>query len=175
MVECQQNKAMLVLTNLKKKKLKKKDIFGICKLKNTVWKFGIKSNLRWFRENVRNDDLNIVLKLNNSIIGYTLLRKRVYFEKNKKKNFFYLDTIIVAKKFRKEKFGKLLIQFNNFLISRSDFLGFLLCKNKDIKFYKKFGWKTLNTNSYSIQNKNNKNLYGMSFNLGNGNFKKFIL
>ena len=55
------------------------------------------------------------------------------------------------------------------------FATFLLCKNKDIKFYKKFGWKTLNTSSYSIENKNNKNLYGMSFNLGNRNFKKFIL
>ena len=78
-------------------------------------KYGIKSNLLWFKKNVKNNDLNIILKFNNSLIGYTLLRKRTYFSKNKRKKFFYLDTIIISNKFKGKNFGKTLISFNNFI------------------------------------------------------------
>ena len=94
---------------------------------------------------------------------------------NKKKYFFYLDTIIIAKKSRGQKFGKALILFNNFIIEKFDLLGFLLCEKKDIKFYKKFGWKLLNSNKYTIQNKDQNHLQGMSYNSNENNFKKFFV
>ena len=88
---------MLKLESIKKSHLSYKEINTICKLKNSTWNFGIKSNLQWFKKNVKNNDLNIILKLGKSTIGYTLLRKRTYLNKNKRKHFFYLDTIIIAK------------------------------------------------------------------------------
>ena len=164
---------MLKLESIKKNHLSYKEIITICKLKNSMWNFGIKSNLLWFKKNVKKDDLNIILKQGKSLIGYTLLRKRTYLDKNKRKNLFYLDTIIVAKKLRGQKFGKALILFNNFIIEKFNMLGFLLCKKKDIKFYKKFGWKLLAQKKYIIQNKTKNNLHGMCYNSNENNFKRF--
>ena len=126
---------MIILKSLEKKNLKKNDILNICKLKNSYWKYGIKSNLLWFKKNVKNNDLNIILKFNSSLIGYTLLRKRTYFSKNKRKKFFYLDTIIISNKFKGKNFGKTLISFNNFIIERFNLLGFLLCEKKNRLYY----------------------------------------
>ena len=164
---------MIILKSLEKKNLKKNDILNICKLKNSYWKYGIKSNLLWFKKNVKNNDLNIILKFNSSLIGYTLLRKRTYFSKNKRNNFFYLDTIIISNKFKGKNFGKTLISFNNFIIERFNLLGFLLCEKKNIKFYEKFGWKILNSKKFLILNKDKKNLHGMCYNSNENNFKKF--
>ena len=166
---------MVVLKSFKLKHLSKKDIFEICKLKNSFWKFGIKSNLKWFKENVKSGDLNIVLKVNNVLVGYTLLRKRIYYIKNTRKKYFYLDTIIISKKFINKGYGKILLQFNNFLINKFNFLGFLLCEKKNIKFYKKFGWNSLNSKDFSIQNKDSRNLCAMSFNTSKKKFRKFYL
>ncbi len=166
---------MVVLKSFKIKHLSKNDIFEICKLKNSFWKFGIKSNLRWFKENVKSDDLNIILKVNNVLVGYTLLRKRVYYIKNTKKKYFYLDTIIVSKKFINKGYGKILLQFDNFLINKFNFLGFLLCEKKNIEFYKKFGWTTLSSRNFSLQNKDTGNLFAMIYNAPKIKFRKFYL
>ena len=40
----------LELKSVKTIKLKKKEILSICKLKNTKWKYGIKSQLMWFKK-----------------------------------------------------------------------------------------------------------------------------
>ena len=67
---------MIYLNSLNLKQLKKKDILSICKLKNEQWKYGLKSNLRWFKKNIKKNDVHNLLFLNKKLIGYTLLRKR---------------------------------------------------------------------------------------------------
>ena len=62
------------LSSLNLKKLSKREIYEICKLKNSFWRYGLKNNLEWFKKNVFKDDLHIILKLNKKIIGYNLLR-----------------------------------------------------------------------------------------------------
>ena len=67
------------------KKLKKNEILSICKLKNTQWKYGIKSQLKWFNKNIQNNDIHNLLYLKESLVGYNLLRKRKFLLKGKKK------------------------------------------------------------------------------------------
>ena len=67
------------------KKLKKKEILYIFKLKNTEWKYGIKSQLKWFNKNIQNNDIHNLLYLKESLVGYNLLRKRKFLLKGKKK------------------------------------------------------------------------------------------
>ena len=68
---------MLTFESLKKNKINKKQIETLCKLKNTFWKFGLQSNKKWFLKNVKNNDFNLFLKKDKTLIGYTLLRKRI--------------------------------------------------------------------------------------------------
>ena len=95
---------------LKLKDLKKKIINQIFLLKNTHWKSNIKSQKNWFKKNIKKNDLHIVL-FKEKIIGYNLLRKRsleILNLKNKKlknQKYYYFDTLIVNKKYRKMKYG----------------------------------------------------------------------
>jgi len=54
--------------------LKSTEIKEICNLKNTHWNYGIKSNLIWFKKNVKKKDIHNMLYTNKKLIGYTLLR-----------------------------------------------------------------------------------------------------
>lgn len=155
---------MLIFESLKKKEINKKYIESLCELKNSFWKFGLQSNKKWFLENVKTDDLNLFLKKNKDLIGYTLLRKRTFKQNEKKKYFFYLDTLITSKKIRNRGYGQLLLAYNNFIIKQNRLTGFLLCKKKNIDFYRKMGWKLISKNKFRILNKKIKNLYGLIFN-----------
>lgn len=142
-------------------KLKKNEIKKIIILKNSFWKFNIKSQKEWFKKNVKKNDLHNLLFFNDKLIGYTLLRLR----KVKKTKIFYflLDTMIVKKEFRKKSYGKLLMEFNNHLISLNNKIGFLICRKRETNFYKKFQWKNLSKKRYNLDNLKTYQ-HGMIFN-----------
>ena len=144
---------MLIFESLKKREINANQIELLCRLKNTFWKFGLISNKEWFFKNVKSNDLNLFLKKDKVLIGYTLLRKRI-FKKSKKKGFFlYLDTLITSKKLRNKGYGQLLLAYNNYIIKKNKLHGFLLCRKKNINFYRKMGWKLIAKNKYKILNK----------------------
>ena len=115
-------------------------------------------------KNVKNNDFNLFLKKDKTLIGYTLLRKRILKYNHQKKYFLYLDTLITSQKLRNRGYGQLLLGFNNFIIKQNKLIGFLVCKKKNINFYRKTGWKLLSKNKFKIVNKKTKNLYGLIFN-----------
>jgi len=49
------------------KKLKAKEIVSICKLKNTYWKYSLKSQLKWFKEKIKKDDLHNLVYLKKKL------------------------------------------------------------------------------------------------------------
>lgn len=70
----------------KSHKLKREDIKNIANLKNSFWKFGIKSQLAWFnnKKNVLKDDFHFYIKKNKKIIGYVQIGKRKFLLNEKK-------------------------------------------------------------------------------------------
>ena len=147
------------------KKLKKKEILSICKLKNTQWKYGLKSQLKWFNKNIQNNDIHNLLYLEENLVGYNLLRKRKFFLKGKKKNYFYFDTIIVLKKYRRMKIGKLICEFSAKIIKKTKLHSMLICQNKLLKFYKKYEWQKIAKKNFKIlDHEYPKDYSAMSFN-----------
>mgnify|MGYP007000295331 len=65
-----------ILKSVISEKLTKKEIREICLLKDKQWKFGIKSQLIWFKNNVKNYDIHNMFYIKSKHVGYTLLRKR---------------------------------------------------------------------------------------------------
>src|SRR6056300_1538592 len=106
------------------------EIKQICLLKDKQWKFGIKSQLKWFKNNIKEFDLHNLFYINSKLVGYTLLRKRSYKIENLKKNthYFLFDTLVIDKKYRGMKLSDLLMSFNNTIIKQSGFLSFLICR-----------------------------------------------
>ena len=92
----------LVLKSISSIKLKKNQVKEICFLKNKEWKFGIKSQIKWFKNNIKKNDIHNMLYSKTKLIGYTLLRKRTYKIENSRRNKNYLlfDTLIIDKKYR---------------------------------------------------------------------------
>ena len=68
-----------LLLSKKTKQLQKDQIIQICKLKNTHYKYGFKSNFDWFKKNVKTEDIHNLIYYNSKLIGYTLLRIRTFF------------------------------------------------------------------------------------------------
>lgn len=168
------------LISLKTKKLKKEQILSICKLKNSYWSWTVPHQLDWFKKKVKKTDINNMLIVNKRLIGYTLLRKRNSIINNKPYTYYYFDTFIVHDKFKNKGFGKILIQFNNKILSKLKKHSFLTCEKKMVPFYLKFDWKISPKNNFKIMDhkptffKKEADINGMTFNL-NKKFKKKIL
>ena len=155
-------------------KLKNSQIKSICLLKDKQWKFGIKSQMKWYRENVNKNDIHNLFYIKSKLVGYTLLRKRTCETRslNKKTNYLLFDTLIVDKKYRDKKLSNLLMSFNNSIITQSSYFSFLICKRELISFYKENKWIKLNNKNIKIID----HLFstnGMIFNMKNPNKKKY--
>ena len=94
---------MLKLESVRTNKLSNKLIKEICNLKGDQWKFGIQSQLEYFKKNIKSNDIHNCFYINNKLIGYTLLRKRKFIFQNKKSSYLLFDTLIIRKDLRKKK------------------------------------------------------------------------
>ena len=83
----------LLLKSIFTQKLKKNEILNICKLKDTQWKYGVKSQLKWFSKNIQEHDIHNLAYFKKKIVGYGLLRKRNFLLK--KKNILIYITILL--------------------------------------------------------------------------------
>ncbi len=83
------------LISLKTLQLSKNKVTEICRLKDSQWKFGIKSQHQWFKDNVEKNDIHNLLYIKSKLIGYTLLRIRLYNTDNnfKKKKLYFVRYI----------------------------------------------------------------------------------
>ena len=151
------------LLSLKSKQLSSGQILNICKLKKQVWKYPLKSQIKHFKENFNNKDINNMIYKNKKLIGYTILRNIKVRINKLSKNFLLLDTIIIDNRFRNKNLGEILMNFNNNQILNSKHPSILQCKKKHFLFYKKFYWKKINKISPVFKNKN-KSLNLMFFN-----------
>lgn len=146
-------------------KLSFRDIRNICLLKDKQWKFGIKSQLKWYKINIKRNDVHNLLYLSSNLIGYTALRIKTYKIKGskKKKKYFLFDTLIINKNYRNLNLSSILMNFNNLIIKQSGYFSFLICKKKLVNFYIKFGWLKLKKKDlYSLDRR--LSYYGMIFN-----------
>jgi len=158
---------MIQLLSKKTSQLSKKEINSICLLKDTEWRFGIKSQLNWFNKNIKSLDVHNMLIIDNELVGYTLLRIRKVKSVSVTK-YLLFDTLIISKKFRKKKLSNLIMIFNNEIIKQSNKLSFLICNDELIGYYQKYEWTKLNKNKFKIMD-HQFNSNGMIFN----NYRKF--
>jgi hypothetical protein len=161
------------LTSIVSSQLSKKQIKTICVLKNQQWRQGIKSQISWYKKNIKRNDIHNLLYINNKLKGYTLLRKRTCNINKVKKESKYLlfDTIIIDKKCRGKKLSNLIMSFNNSIIEQSGYFSFLICNKKFVNFYKKFSWIKLKTNSIVLKDHQFSG-HGMVYNKKNSKLTK---
>jgi len=117
-------------------------------LKNSHWKFTLKSQKNFFKKEIKKNDLHNLLFLNKKLIGYNCLRWKNFTIKQKSSSFLLFDTLIVKKKYRRKKYSSLFMNFINFIIKSNNKKSILICEPQLINFYKKYEWKILNNIIY---------------------------
>ena len=150
------------LFSKKTHQLSDKEIYEICLLKDTHWKFGLKSQIKWFNENIKSSDIHNTLTINKKLVGYTLLRNRKV-KTNLISNYLLFDTLIIKKEFRNKRLSNLLMDFNNKIIKKNKKISFLMCSDDLVNFYKKSNWTKINKNTFNVIDHKFKN-NGMIFN-----------
>ncbi len=122
----------------------------ICKLKNSFWKFGMISQRKWFKKNVKKNYIHNFVKKNNEIIAYTMLRNCKYAKNQKKYSYYLFDTLIIKKKYRNEGYSRIIMDLNSKIIKKNKKISILFCTNEMQKFYKKHGWRKLAKKEYKL-------------------------
>ena len=167
------------INTFKTKDLTKDKIFLICKIKNSHWVWTVSKQINWFKKNVKKMDINNLLSVNNKLVAYNLLRKRKVLQGQKLFNYYYFDTIIILKKWRKKGLGETLMKHNNKIIDKSKKHAFLICQKRNVEFYKKYRWKVIPNNKFELMDHkptwfNKKDdLIGMVYGLTNNKKKLF--
>ena len=140
---------MIRLISKKTINLSNKEIRSICLLKNTHWKFGINSQITWFKKNVKPFDIHNMLLVNKILVGYTSLRVRKI-KSHFISKYFLFDALIIKKEFRKKRLSNSFMKFNSSIIKKNKKISFLTCEKKLIKYYRKYGWVKLDKNKIRI-------------------------
>ena len=58
------------LFSIRSSKLNNSQIKAICFLKDEHWKFGIKSQMKWYKKNVKKNDIHNLLYIKSEFVGY---------------------------------------------------------------------------------------------------------
>ncbi len=148
------------------KKLNKKNIKQICEIKNIHWKYGLKSQMNFFKKNIKNNDIHNMIFMDNKLIAYTALRNsNLIFNKIKIK-YLRFDTLVIDKNYRGKGIAKIIMILNNKIIKLKKKPALLTCKRNMIQFYSKYSWRTIKKNKIKVKNYKNKN-----FMIFNKNFR----
>jgi len=139
---------------IKNKNIKYNQIINISKLKDTFWRYGIKSQKKFLKSNFKSNDLHILAYKNNNIIGYVSLRMSSFTKNNNYKNYkyFLFDGFIVNKLFRNLNIGKNIIKICR---KKSKFFKMpilLLCKKSVLQYYTKLNFKVISKKNYLLIN-----------------------
>lgn len=165
---------MIVFKSVTTKKLSKKTIKDICKIKNKYWSHGLKSQLKYFKKNIKDYDTHNLIYKNNDLAGYTAFRLRRIFLGKRVKKYLLLDTIIVKKKYREKNLGKILMEYNNQFIKDKKLISILFCTKNRSKFFRKYLWQELKRKNYSLLD-HNFSEKTMFFNKSRLKFRKYDL
>lgn len=153
------------------KNLNNQTIKKICKLKNVHWKFGLKSQIKFFKDNLKKNDIHNLIVKDKELIAYTALRNLNFFIGKKKIRYLRFDTLIVDKKYRGKGYSNKIMELNNKTIKNKKKPSILICRKNMVKFYSNHGWVIIKKNkiklaknlqkSFMIYNKvlNNKSIF----------------
>ncbi len=144
-------------------KLNKKNIQDLCNLKKQHWKFNLQEQMKWFKKNAKLLDEHVLIYSKKILVGYVHLGLRSYFKKNTKFKYVLFRNLIVDRKHRKKNISFLIMQKANEYIKKKKKTGFLICKKKMCKFYKKFGWKVILKKDFKLKDHKHSKMKFMTF------------
>ena len=151
---------------IKNKNINNKQIEDISRLKDSFWKYGLKSQKKFLKSNNKSNDLHILAFKEKKIIGYVNLKIKKLRKNsvNKESQFFLFDGFIVDKSFRNMQIGQNLIEICKNKSRKRKMPILLLCKKSILGFYENFNFKIISKRKFFFINHQYKGIL-MHYNL----------
>lgn len=112
----------------------------IALLKDQHWIHGIRSQLIWINNNIRNIDYHLCGFINQKLAAYMALVEVSAEINSKRFGCLGLSNVCVSNEYEKKGYGSELVQQANRFISDQNRIGLLLCKESLVSFYQKNSW-----------------------------------
>ena len=123
-------------------------------LKNQYWVHPYESQKRWINENLENDDLHLLMKIDEKPVAYlSICRIAITIDENKS-DMLGIGSVCVGREYAKKGFGKAIVLKANDIIKEKNAQGVLLCHDALIEFYRRCGWNLINYNAATLASQN---------------------
>lgn len=110
----------------------------VIQIKSVAWDFSVDSQFKWIEDNLKENDLHILLKVEGEFVAYlNLIDISVILDDIPIKGWGVGN---VCAKIRGKGYGQLLMRKTNDLILESGRIGLLFCKNELVDFYAGYSW-----------------------------------
>ena len=135
---------------------------SICEIKSVYWQYPITSQKKWINENLKDDDLHMLLFDHDRLSGYmNLVRIRGNING---KDYEMLGIGNVCSRVSGNGYGRQLMQFVKDYLLQGNITGLLFCQPKLVKFYDRFQCKLIPGEKLSLPNLGHHEFEVMIFN-----------
>ena len=129
----------------------------IVSLKNEVWHYPRESHLTWISDNIRPNDIHLILRNGQQTVGYMNLVELCTNIPGYENNSWGVGNVCIHPEFQGQSYGHLLMSLTNHFIFKYKALGILICRDRLVGFYEKCGWhkfygKCMTTTNVQVEN-----------------------
>ena len=142
---------------IKHNKITENLIYKISKLKMQHWIYPIEEQINWFKKNIKEEDVHLLLYIENELIGYLLISEINVKSENRIEKYLGIRNVCISITNRKSQTGYLLMQLASYYFKIQKKGGILLCDDSILNFYLKCNWllfkgrKIINNKEYTNQ------------------------
>ena len=112
-------------------------------MKNKVWQYPYSSHLEWFKNNIKSDDIHLLLWDEDNLIGYmNLVNVRGSVDS------LGIGNVVISPDRQGQNLGLLLMYLCDYYLSIVKLPGILICKDKVLGFYKRCGWEIFERDTF---------------------------
>lgn len=122
-----------------------KVIESIIRIKMEYWNYPVNSQKEWISKNIKSDDYNLTLSINDTLQGFiNLTNVNGLLDESHYCSFIGVGNVCISKAYSGKGLGLLMMHAANYYINENGKNGILFCKDKLIPFYLKAGWRNNN-------------------------------
>lgn len=112
-----------------------KQLEDIALIKSQHWKYPLESQIKWFKENLIESDIHLLMLNGDRLIGYLTITDVELTVDNERINACGLGSVCIDKDFLHKGYATKLVKEASSYISEKEKIGCLLCKENLIRLY----------------------------------------
>lgn len=152
----------MIVKYLVHSEIENKDLQRVIEIKSIAWPYSFENQLEWIKNNIKNEDVHVLLLDENTAVTAYLNLIDIDFEINGETHSGFGIGNVCASKKGDGNGANLMQEINRYFVENKK-IGILFCKDGLLSFYKKQGWDLIPDEKIAVVGIN-KQTYTMIFN-----------